>query len=237
MNISDHDDVVPSEVGQLIEARSPHFLAVLTLVLGLLSFVALFHLWFVVVPLLTLAFGVSALRSLAANPEKIGDKAVMFGMVLAMFFGTWASVHYWSRQHYLLGIARNYADDWVELVRQKKKYEAYELHLSKYERAPKEESFEEFIRKEPRAQRNLDAFFGSEALRTILSLSGDVRIEFDRRTDYATTPHSDTVVLRYVATYEDKGRQRELPFLVVMKRDLDRGSGDYCWRVFSVGKG
>ena len=61
---------MPAEAAQLVEARSPHFLAVLTLVLGLLSFLALFHPSLVIVPLVALAFGVSALWSLAANPEK-----------------------------------------------------------------------------------------------------------------------------------------------------------------------
>ena len=94
-------------------------------------------------------------------------------MVLAMFFGTWASVRYWSRQHYLVGIARNCADGWVELVRQKKKYEAYELHLSKYERAPKGESFEEFYSESsPVLSWTSTRFFSSEALQYALVALG-----------------------------------------------------------------
>ena len=85
---------------------------------------------------------------------------------------------------------------------------------------------------------NLDAFFDSEPLGTLLALSGDVRIEFDRRTDFTTERTSDTVVLRYVAKYEDKGRQRELPFRVVMRAESGPDSGDYSWlRVRRGGKG
>jgi hypothetical protein len=237
MSTSDDDDVVPAEAAQLVEARSPHFLAVLTLVLGLLSFLALFHPWLVIVPLLTLAFGISALWSLAANPEKIGRQAVFVGMTLAMFFGTWAPVRTWARQYHLVGIARTYADSWVELVRQQKKREAHQLHMIKIQRVPQGESVEEYYRKMPYVQMELDRFFGTEPLRSLLTLPSDARIEFERQTEFTTERHSDTVALRYVARFEDKGRQRETPFRVFMKRILDNDSGEYVWSVEGVAEG
>jgi hypothetical protein len=237
MNTSDFDDVVPAEVAQLVEARSPHYLAVLTLVLGLLSFLALFHPSLVIVPLVTLTFGVSALWSLAANPEKLGRKAVLIGMTLAMFFGAWAPVRNLVRQRYLDRIARTYADAWVELIRQKKKYEAHQLHVGKSQRPSQGESVEEYYRKLPYAQIELERFFEKEPLGSLLALPENARIEFDRRTEFTMERTSDSIVLRYVAKFDDKGRQRELPFRVYMRRNLEPDSGDYSWLVDGVAEG
>ena len=56
-------------------------------------------------------------------------------MALALLFGTWAPARYLSRQHWLVGIARTYADTWVELVRQKNLQEAHQQHVPASQRA------------------------------------------------------------------------------------------------------
>src|SRR3972149_2495081 len=162
MNASQYDDTVPGETAGLAGYRSPHILALLTLAVGLMSFLALFHTMFWGIPLVTLVLGVFSLWSLARNPEKIGRKAVLFGMALALFFGAWAPARYLLRQHWLVGIARTYADTWVELIRQKNLQEAHQLHVPKSQRASEGDVLDEFYRKLPNAQLDLARFFNTE---------------------------------------------------------------------------
>ncbi|MHB0956505.1 MAG: hypothetical protein ACYC0X_10135 [Pirellulaceae bacterium] len=235
---SKFDDIVivPPEAVVLGEYRAPHRLAVLTLLLGLFSFLALLDLTLEIVPLLTLVLGVATLRSLAANPEKIGRKAVLVGMALALFFGTWAPVHHVSREQWLVGLARNYTDAWLELVLQKRKFEAHQLHTGMQGRVPQGESLDEFYAKHPHGA-ELNKFFASEPLQTLATLPDNARIEFDRHTEHTTELYFDEIVLRYVAKYELEGEPRELPFRVFIKRTLNHETGDHLWQIEGVAKG
>ncbi|MHB8970283.1 MAG: hypothetical protein ACYC3X_13640 [Pirellulaceae bacterium] len=237
MNASQNADIVPGEAAGLAEYRSPHILALLTLLVGLLTFLALFHTVFWSLPLVTLVLGVFSLWSLARNPEKIGRKAVLFSMALALLFGTWAPARYLARQHWLAGMARTYADAWVELVQQKKLRDAHQQHVITSQRALGGEQLEEFYQKLPPAQTDYVRFFDSEPLKTLSHLTPDARIEFDRYDGYTPEMHSDTVILRYVAKYEQAGQPRELPFRVFMERKLDPRTGDYHWRAERVTAG
>ena len=189
MNAIEYDETPAGEAAELGEYRSLQSLAVLTLVLGILSCLALFRTMFWIVPLVTLILGVIALRLLAANPEKIGRKAAIWGMALALLFGAWAPSRYFSRQWWLAGQARTYADAWMELVQQKKLKEAHQLHgrQETSERA-RGSRWTSTIGTISTRRPNYDAFFAAEPLKTFSELTGAVQVEFERTEGYETVP-------------------------------------------------
>ena len=219
------------------EYRSLQSLAVLTLVLGILSCLALFQTMFWIVPLATLILGVTALRLLSADPEKIGRQAAIWGMALALLFGAWAPSRYFSRQWWLAGQARAYADAWMELVQQKKLKEAHQLHGDRDRRADEGVTLDEYYRNDSSAQSNYDAFFAAEPLKTFSELTGAVQVEFERTEGYESSLGSDNVAVRYRVTYDRNGRQRVLPIRVILKRKLAGRTGDHQWFVEAVQEG
>jgi hypothetical protein len=237
MNAIEHDERPAGEAAELGTYRSLQSLAVLTLVLGVLSCLALFSRLFWIVPLVTLILGVAALRLLAANPEKIGRKAAIWGMALALLFGAWAPSRQLSRQWWLAGQARTYADAWMELVRQKKLREAHQLHGGVGQRVGEGVSLDEYYRKDRYAQLNYDAFFVAEPLKTFSELTGAVQVEFERIEGSESSLGSDSVTVRYRVTYDRDGQQQVLPIRVILKRKLDDRTGDYQWFVESVQNG
>ena len=96
----------------------PQPLAILTLVLGCFCFPALFRTTLWVFPVVTLVLGVVSLRVLASNPERIGRKAAWLGILLAAFFLAWAATSHYIREAWLVNHARQFADAWLELLKE-----------------------------------------------------------------------------------------------------------------------
>jgi len=234
MNAIDDHENLAGDTAEFGESRSPHPLAVATLVLGLLSFLALFSTMFWIVPLVTLIFGVIALWSLAASSERIGRRAALCGMTLALLFGAWAPCRYFSRNAWLVGQARAYADDWLELVRQKKLQEAHQLHGRGNQRAAEGTSLEEFYRNDSQGEGDYQMFFAREPLSTFVELPGPVQVEFKKIDLLLSYQGSDSVVLCYDVMYDRDGRQAVLPMRVVLKREPEFETGDFQWFVEGV---
>jgi hypothetical protein len=234
MNAIEHDDIPAAE---LYEYRSPQPLAVLALVLGILSFLAVFRTLFWIVPLVAVILGATALWLLSADPEKIGRKAAICGMALALFFGAWGPSRYFSRQWWLSGQARVCADAWLELVQQKKLREAHQLHISQAQRAGERVTLDEFYRTNTYARSDYNTFFGSEPLKSFSELAGRAQIAFEQTDGYETDVNADIVTVRYRVTVDQDGRENSLPIHLVMRREPLPGTADFQWLVESVRQG
>jgi hypothetical protein len=233
-----HDDLPEYDPISDVEFRQPpQVLAIVTLVLGLLSFVALFKTTLWIFPFVTIVLGGVSVFSLARNPEKIGRKAALLGIVLAVFFGSWAASRYFSRQQWLCGQARQNADAWLELIQENKLHEAHQLHLHPHER-------DDYVGKrasstEEQPESDYDSFYGSSPLREFVKVAPEATVEFVRVEDYVPngiTGLTDTFVLRYVARYEEAGQPQELALRIVMRRNEQSAAGDCAWVIIRVAR-
>jgi len=231
MNAIEHDDALAAE---LAEYRSPQPLAVLTLIFGLLSFLAVFRTLFWVVPLVAFLLGATALWLLSTDPGKVGRKAAIWGMALALFFGAWGPGRYFSRQYWLTGQARVFADAWLELVQQKKLREAHQLHGRQEQRATEGVTLDEFYRADKYAQGDFNTFFRTEPLKSFSALADRGQVEFDQIAAYETDPNYDSIAVRYRVTVDRDGRQYTQPIQLVMRREPLYGTPDFQWFVESV---
>lgn len=133
----DLEDVV------VYRAISP--LAVASMFLGMASALALVHPGLWVVPAFSACLAAWSLRAISLRKtELIGRTVALIGLALAILFGAWAPVRLVSRQARLYTQARAKADEWLNLLREGRLYEAYELHLNPTERQPADTSLAEF---------------------------------------------------------------------------------------------
>jgi hypothetical protein len=234
MNTDAYADPAANEPGASHEYHSPQPLAIITLALGLLSFLALFRTTLWIFPIVTLVLGLVSLRTLAGQTEKIGRKAAVAGMVLAVFFWGWAAAYDIVREQWLIGHAREYADAWLELLQQQKLREAHQLHVSRGKRAEGNISLEEFYKKQRYAQSDFESFYDKEPLKDIAEFAPHAKFTYDGSRDRVSDPYSERVVLRYIATYDSHGQARTLPFRVLLLRRVDLSTGDHYWEVEGV---
>ena len=216
---------------ELVQYRSPQVLSIVTLILGVLCFVALIRPTYWVFPIVTLAIGAASLHSLARHPEKIGRKAALIGLVLAIVSLTWATSRYFSRQQWLCRQARGYADAWIELVKQNQLEDAFQLHLAESERVAPDQSFEDYFSSELLARDEYNTFFDTGPMKKFVEVAPRAAIKFERLDALNQRSHGDELILHYGVEFQEKGRSRELPMRVVMVRQLNAQTGDYHWRV------
>ena len=209
----------------------------MTLVLGCFCFLALFRTTLWIFPIVTLVLGVFSLRALAANPEKIGRKAALAGMLLAAFFLTWAASYQYVREAWLVGQARQYADAWIDLLQQQRLREAHQLHVSRGKRAEAGSSLDEFYEKQRYAQNDLESFYDTEPLKEVVQFAPAPNSPSTGAETACRTVHTERVVLRYVAKYEEQGRTKEMPLGMLMLRTSVLSTGDFCWEVEGIAGG
>ena len=116
---------------------------------------------------------------LSADPEKIGRKAAISGMALALFFGAWGLHRYFSRQWWLR-VRPVYAPmrGWSSSNRRNFR-EAHQLHVSHAQRG-EGVTLDEFYRTDTYARNDYNTFFGSEPLKSFSELAGACRSHSNR---------------------------------------------------------
>ncbi len=209
-------------------------MAVLTCLAGVASFLAILSpvLW--VLPAIAVVLGLAALRELHRTPERTGRRAALAGIALALFFGSWAPVRYLSRQRTIKHYARQFADDWLVLFRHEEFFKAHQLQLYKMQRAGGEVSLKEHYEKNSMAKTELDTFFEADPAKKMRSMGKNATFRFVRTEAIAPEPTRDSVTLRYVMTYREKGKTHEMPLFIVLLRALDLVNGGHDWQIERV---
>jgi hypothetical protein len=215
-------------------SHPPQVLSIVVLILGALSFLALLKPGLWIFPLLAITLAVISLVSLARNPEKIGRKAAIAGLVLAMFFGAWASSRYFSRQQWLAGHARKNADIFLDYVKQQRLPEAHQLHMRFDRRAPEGMSLDEFYETPDFEEGSYTDFFATPPLNEFSKVAPEATVEYQGLAAYKQYGYEDDVVLRYVARYRDEGKPKELVMLVTARRTVHPTTGECGWAILGV---
>ncbi len=214
--------------------KSPQGMAIVTLILGLFSPLALLKPMFWVLPISAAALGAVSLFTLARDPEKFGRKAALLGLVLALFFGAWSSSRYFSRVKWLEGVAREKADIWFELVKEDRLLEAHQLHLRFDRRAPQGTSLVQYYAEGDVMEENPVDFFSGTVLQQLRDAGPDVEIKFKQFEKHQRWGDYDDVVLRYVADYQKDGQPTDLEMLVRLRRFSHPTKKLAGWAVDSV---
>ncbi len=228
-DLSDYD---PDE--ELQFRQPPQVLAIVTLILGCLSFLAMFSTTFWIFPIVTIALGAGSLISLARNPTKIGRKAALIGLMFAVFFGTCAVSRYFSRQQWLCRHACQNAEIWFQTVKENRLRDAHQLHLHASQRAAEGVSMDDYYQNEEYAQSDYDTFFSDPPMDEFVKVAPQATFEFVQLDGYYPNRYKDDVVVRYVAQYELEGKPRQMEISLVMRRNVHTTTGESGWSVHRV---
>jgi hypothetical protein len=216
--------------------RAVSSLAVAGLLAGLLSPLAMFTglLW--PMPLAAVAISGLALRRIALRwPELAGRPAAVIGLILGVAFCFAAPVddfvyHYCLRQQ-----ARQFADIWIDAVRQGEIYKAHHLMVNADRRIPLESELVNFYRKNLSSRRLLKQFADQPAIRTLFALGQAADIRFYETASEGHEDFSDVVRQTYAVTYADEHEQPKTFFITLdLRRAVDTGNRLANWTLKHV---
>ena len=205
--------------------------AIVSLLLGIASVVAVVSPLLWVLPIVTILTGLMALRSIAASEQAVrGRGMVVFALTLACFLGGLAPVRHVSRQRALFTQAGKQVEAWVDLFRQGKYMEAHQLQLGFQERATAEASLVEFY-KDTRKRILYDQFMTTSPTselvrwneRILMRHVGDLHI-------YATS-NDDVITQRFDFGVEKDGTTHWMQTEITTMRRSFREANESRWEL------
>lgn len=217
--------------------RSISLAAVLALLFGCASALALVHPFLWVVPVVAVVTAIFALRGIAREGANLtGRGLAIMGLVLALFFGTWAPARIVTRQMHLYRQARPYADQWLELVRAGQLYEAHQLMKLAGERQKPGSSLEVFYTNSAEARKDLDHAFEMKPALTLRSQAENATYEYLGGDGVSSEEggHIEFVSLRYLMRYEEHGLAKETPIRIVLQRGDSEEPGVFYWSIRAI---
>ncbi len=201
------------------EYRALSVPAVVGLIAGLLSPLAMVDPLIWGLPLLGLIFSSVALRQIARNaPEMTGRKIALAGLTLSILFGVMAATHWASYRWLVNREARQFAQVWFDSLGQDQPHKAYQLTLHPDYRQPLDDMLWEFYRGDPRWDGKLRSYVERPLVRTLLVLGDDCRIRYYSGGSVKRTDAVDEVHQVYAVTREEDGQKKTFFIAMEMKR-------------------
>ncbi|HTN75155.1 MAG TPA: DUF4190 domain-containing protein [Pirellulaceae bacterium] len=218
---------------QLAAYRRVSVAAVIALVLGVASSLALTYWLLWVLPMIAVVVAIVALRAIDTPGSNLtGRGFAVIGLVLALIFGLWAPTRAYTRQQHIYSQARPFADEWLELIRTGQLREAHQLTLRQAERQLTGVDLAEFYAKSSEAKGEYDRFATERFLKKLAEQGDRVTYTY---VGGAELPPADmtgqTVMLGYRASWDDNGTPREVPLRVVLHRQQQADPSTYLWRI------
>jgi len=196
--------------------------AVLAAFVGLASSVALMSPLLWVVPAAAVFFGAIAIRTVRNSEGTLsGDKLAAAGIGLAVVFLSWSATSHWIRTRVLFAQAQVLADEWFDLVQQRRLQEAHQLRRNFTDRAPPNMPLDK-IYSEQQPREMLAGFAREPVVEKIVLLGEDAKVTFVGNLYVRNVGHLvDAVVMRYKV--ESKSGKEKPAFVEV---ELSRESFD-----------
>ena len=130
------------EHSEFEDYRPPNILAIVSLLIALVSAVALIH------PLLSVVSGVAIVLAanalLPSRADAWGRPLALVALGFAVFFAAYGNTWYFHRRAVLFGEARKHGESWLKLMASEQYKPAHQLTLAHYERAGPEASIDDY---------------------------------------------------------------------------------------------
>jgi len=210
--------------------RTISWSAVIAVILGLASAVALVSPIFSPVAVAAVVVAILALRQIAASEgQLIGRAVAISGLCLATLFFGWGVGRYLTRQWALEENARRTADVWFQLIQSGRLREAYQFRLPAAARIMSPEALAEHYTQNQDAAQELAQFLANPLINELVSLKdrANVRYEGARSTRNGLV---DRMVLKY--TYERPAApDHRQPMWIHLTRQTDENSRRPEWEI------
>ena len=184
-----HQGLSTTEPEALQRYRSLSGLAVLALLLGLLSVVALAHPAAWSIPLAAIVCAIIARRRIARRSDTLmGSSLATFGLVLALFFLSWAPVSFFTERWLISRDARGYGEEWLAAVFEGNLSRAYQATLPVRERQPEGTALEEYYENNPLRRAERDAYFNDGIPKQLATLGNEGDFVFEQLVEITHMP-------------------------------------------------
>jgi hypothetical protein len=184
-----HDGLSTTEPEGLQQYRSLSGLAVLALLLGLVSVVALTHPAGWLVPALAIACGLWSLRRIARHADALtGAPLAVVGLVLGLLFLSWGPTSFLSDRWLINRHARQFGQQWLTAVFDGQLSKAYQATLPVHERQPEGTKLDEYYENNPLRRAERDAYFNDGFPKQLAQLKQQGRFVFERNQGIAVEP-------------------------------------------------
>ncbi len=211
--------------------------AVVGLIFGLLSPLALVDpaLW--AVPLLGLIFCRWALRRIRSNvPAMTGRKMALTGLVFSLVFLIAAPTHWYAYRAMIRNEARQFCAQWFKYLAQDEPQKAFQLLTDPKERQPLDDGLWDYYRGNPDARKGLERNVANPMIRTMLVLGPGALARFYQIEAQQREKDADAVDLWYAVTYDEKGERKSFFVRMELTR-TKQPNGTADWRILHLGGG
>jgi len=192
-----------------LEYRSLEPLAIVSVLLGLASPVAIFQPLLTVIPILGLLTAVVAVAKIGSERARTGRGVALAGLVLSTFFLAVPLARYASAQMMLRGQAVPVATEFLDRLQRQRPEEAVLLQMAPDYRPPIDDGLWSYFRNDQEARTQLQAFVKQPFVRVLLALGPDAEVKLLKVNGIGAGNQFALADLHYTVTFRDDDGQRK----------------------------
>lgn len=216
---------------EVIRYQAVEPMAVISLIFGLLSIVAVFDIvgCFFVAP--TIIFGLLSLTRIKHRSEAfIGRKAALFGIVFALLFCSTGVARRVTAEYLIRQQASTIGREFLELIANDQPELAFQWTLTPNQRCHSNKEIWAFYNADAQMAERLRKFTSKEGVRALLAIGHDAKIYPVGRPIYTFTTGSESINHVYAIDFKSEGKAKTFFFAVLLRRTLTDKSV-HTWRV------
>ena len=211
------------------EYRALSVWAIVALVLGLFSGVAIAAPLLAVVPLAAMTVGGIALRRIALHSDRLSGRwMAMVPFILAPLFLGWGFSREFSRRERLFTHAREFADEWLSILNRNQPYFAHQLKVQGKNRLDTYTDLVVAYQRDEGAADGLRMFRESSPMKEILAAAPQAKFHFEEFLRHKQDGFNDTVIMQYA--YETPASGKSTCWITV-KRTYSNYTGRADWHI------
>ncbi len=224
-------DTRSDELPTVAEYRTLSLPALVALLLGLASPVALANPVLAIVPLSAIVMAVLALRSIAVAPRPTtGKRLAVAGLCLATLFLGWGMGRHFHHQMHVRTVAREFADDWLRVLANGDLPRAYQLHVAREFRQDPRSIKRRMTMVKDEPDVSLSGFFDDPAVNKFLAAGKDVRFQFEEVALQSRDGLADELILKY--TFDTA--EAKVPLWITVRRTFSNVHRSADWEVYTA---
>ncbi len=211
--------------------RAVSGLAIVGLLAGLLSLLALVApvLW--AVAFVALIVNLKAIQRIAANaPALLGRKAALAGLAFSVIALCAAPADWIVYRRLVRQEARQFADLWFDYLRADQPHRAHQLTVGPTSRDPFDDKLWESYRDE-QARSMLQQFIVKPEVRTLLALGDKATVRYYATESQWAEGDRDRVYQTFAVTYPDSDGLKTFFIGLLLEREIDAPTGHAYWQI------
>lgn len=223
------------ETERLPQYRSISSFAILALLFGLASPLAMTSPLLLIVPLVAVFLALFALRQIAANAEILSGRGpALIGLFLGVAMLVYPPVRQWTRYELLKGHAQELAEAFLDLLQQGKLEEAHQLSQLKFVVPGPDSPPDQLANADKITPEDFDKFRETQSIKDIEAINSKFTYRFDAVELTPIEGEGDHFMLRYQLVPESTSSKRPFPMWISISRTKDLRTGEPMWKITSM---